>query len=111
MGDYIRINNYSRLGTLAISRVALQSAATRAVTSVSGAKLPNRKKWLFAVGGPVRVTLSKEGKADIAIDVSIASGVSVADVCLSIQKEVAGQIAMMCESFPVEIKLRVVKVG
>lgn len=112
MKDYITVDNYSGLGSMGISRNAIASIASQAVDSVAGASLSqNKRSNLFSMSRPVKVSISKDGRAEISVEVSLKEGVKVKDICLKIQQEIVSQITMMCETIPVEVKVKVAQVG
>ena len=121
MRDYIIINNYSGLGAIGISRRAIEAVALSCVSNVKGAAVVGKGKKpakkgraldvLFALPSGVKVSLSKDGQAEIKIDVSIQKGVNVASICRDIQKEVAQGVSMMCDTVPFSVKVKVVQIA
>ncbi|MBP5092328.1 MAG: Asp23/Gls24 family envelope stress response protein [Bacilli bacterium] len=114
MADYVLIKNYSRNGKMAISRDALQSITERAVASIPGANIATRKKAGlpgFFMEKPVKIILRSNGIADIRLEVALSPDAKVMDVCTKIQQEVAQAIQMTCETVPVSVNIKVVKVG
>lgn len=109
--DYAVVNNYSGLGKMGISVNAIATIASKALGNVQGAVLTKKEKRFFSLDKPVKVSMNSEGKAKVEMDVSLAEGAPVGDLCLKIQKEVAGAIAMMCDTVPLTVKVRVSKVG
>ncbi len=114
MADYIRINNYSNKGKMGISRKALCTITEHAVNSIPGASVNSAKKKksksTFSVSGPVKIAMRKTGVTEISIDVVIAHGVKVMDICQSIQEEVTKAIQMTCETVPVQVSVNVTDV-
>ncbi len=125
MRDYIAINNYSGIGTIGISRRAIEAVALSCVDSVDGAavvgkskkgekkkkKAPTAVGVLFALPSGVKVALTKEGKAEITIDVAIRNGVNVAKICEEIQQSVAQGVSIMCDTVPFSVRVKVVRIG
>ena len=114
MADYIRINNYSNKGKMGISRKALCTITEHAVNAIPGATVNSAKKKksksTFSVTGPVKIAMRKTGVTEISIDVVIAHGVKVMDICQSIQEEVTKAIQMTCETVPVQVSVNVTDV-
>ncbi|MCR5491716.1 MAG: Asp23/Gls24 family envelope stress response protein [Bacilli bacterium] len=108
--DYIMINNYSRLGTMGISRHALEAIASNAVNNVRGAQVSSRKA-LFSVDNGVKVSFDTAGKAIVKVDVIISPNAQVTKVCREIQEEVANEISMMCDTVPYDVKINVKRIG
>jgi uncharacterized alkaline shock family protein YloU len=54
--------------------------------------------------------MRKTGVTEISIDVVIAHGVKVMDICQSIQEEVTKAIQMTCETVPVQVSVNVTDV-
>ena len=115
MAEYVLIKNYSRNGKMAISRQALQGITERAVAAIPGANLVQKKKkpglGAFFMAKPVQIILKSNGIADIRLEVALAAEAKVMDVCNRIQEEVAKAIQMTCETVPVSVNIKVVKVG
>lgn len=115
MADYVLIKNYSHNGKMAISRQALQSITERAVAAIPGADIAQRKKTnaftAFFMTSPVKIILRSNGIADIRLEVALSSDARVMDVCTKIQEEVAKAIQVTCETVPVSVNIKVVKVG
>ena len=120
--DYIGISNYNRLGEMGISRDAIRSIAIYAVNNVEGAKvyfptlkrIQKRKKGaepnLFTLPNGVKVTISRDGKAFIRIDVVVNVGSNASEVAKAIQKEVADAIMMMCENLAYEVSIKIARI-
>jgi uncharacterized alkaline shock family protein YloU len=108
--DYYYLNNYTNGGEMGISHHAFESIATAAANAVVGAKVSKRKTRLFALEHPVTARFRHDGKVELQMDVTIQKGESVKDVCLQIQEGVASAIAMMCETVPFAIEVKVVSV-
>lgn len=121
MRDYIVINNYSGLGTIGISRRAIEDVALICVGQVRGAAVVNKSKKqkskkssvdaLFALPSGVKVALPKDGRAEITIDVAIQNGVNVASICKEIQESVANGVSMLCDTVPFSVKVKVLRIG
>ena len=109
--DYISVNNYSRLGRMGISRRAFETIAEKATNEVKFANVANKSSHRFSLRGPVIVSFRKDGRVDIDIDVSIAEGAKVQEVCLEIQHNVANAIQMMCETVPFNIQVKVISIS
>lgn len=108
---YAPINNFQRRGELGISHTVFESVASRAVSGVPGAKVgPRSRRWMFFVTNPIRATVRNNGQVDIAMDVIAKSGTDVQATCLKIQQDVTAAIALMCETIPVQVSVRVVGV-
>jgi uncharacterized alkaline shock family protein YloU len=108
--DYYFLNNYKNNGTMGISRRSFETIATRAANGVKNAKVSRQKSRLFHLVHPVNAYFRKDGRVEFHIDVNIASGASVKDVCLKIQEAVASSISMICETVPFGIEIKVISV-
>lgn len=110
MKDYVTINNYSKSGTLGISRHAIASIAQKAVEAFQGVQV-SKQKTLFSVDRGVKAVLAKDGKAVvIKIDIDVSGDAPVQTLCLSIQKEVAQAITLSCDTVPCDVQVRVAKI-
>ncbi len=119
MRDFLTIRNHNGLGVIGISRLALAAIARRAAEDVAGTKVLSHKSkgilWLGrrednSISIPpegVRVVFSKEGKAVIRMEVSLPRDVEVAKTCINIQESVANNFALMCDTVPVDVQVRV----
>lgn len=110
MKDYVLINNYSRLGRLGISRNAIASVASYAVETFAGVAV-SKKKALFSIERGVKVSLTREGKAIVKIDIDVSVDAPVQTLATAIQKEVASAIALSCDTVPLEVQVRVAKIS
>lgn len=111
--NYISINNYSGLGTLAISRKAIGYIVERSISSIPGAQItPSRRKKkdkeeTFSLTSPVHISFTSEGKILIRLNVSLPSGSKVNEVALNVQKEISTNLLYMCDTVPYEIRVHV----
>lgn len=94
-----------------LSHQLFESIAERAVSEVKGAFPAKKSKGLFKVKGPAAVSFRNDGKVEVKLDVTVARGAPVQDVCLKIQESVASNIQMMCETLPFAVKIRVVSLA
>ena len=108
---YLPINNYSKLGEMGISRYAVRAIANRCVEKAGASLHMGKNKGAFKVEeGGAKVSLSKDGVATISLDVSVKAGNPVTDICTRIQQEISETMALMLDTLPIEVKVRVVKV-
>ncbi len=107
---YVAINNYNRKGEIGISRLCLEKIVKRTVDSVPGAKLDvkSRKKWLFDWDEKMSIVIHKNEQVEVFLKVVIKSDTNVQNVCLKIQQEVTSAIALMCETVPLKVSIKVV---
>lgn len=121
MSDYIKINNYSGLGQIGISRDAIAAIASSALKEVDGVGLFSRRaskaatrsselSALLSIIDGVKVVFTKEGRAVITLDVSITTGVNVVQACEKIQESVAMAVSLMCDILPFDVRVKVVKI-
>jgi len=97
-------------GAMGISRRAFETIATLATNEIKGATVNKKKSHLFSLEHPVSASFRKDGKVDLNIDVNIAKGADVKEVCLQIQEGVANSITMMCETVPFGVEIKVISV-
>ena len=116
MRDYIAINNYSGLGSIGISRHAIDTVAFIAVKNVQGAHIyvgKNRNRQLddlFHLTGGVQTTISNNGKATIKLDIELKRGANAVEVSKAVQREVSDLVTLMCDTIPFDVKVRIAKV-
>lgn len=110
MAEYVKIENYTRNGAMGISHVVFDQIAEIATNKVKGAsvKSVNAGK-LFKLHKPIACQI-RNGKVDVKIDVRVARGVNVNDVCMQIQEEVANALSSMTELVPFNINIKVVAI-
>jgi uncharacterized alkaline shock family protein YloU len=108
--DYYYLNNYQSKGAIGISRHAFETIATVAANQVEGASVRSKRSRLFNLEHPVKAFFRHDGKVDLNLDVAIASGTNVKEVCVQIQERVASAISIMCETVPFAIEIKVVSV-
>ncbi len=118
MRDYLAINNYSGLGYIGISRNAIASIAATSLKEVGGASLYVHGKKarretalgsIFSLPYGVKVVFTRDGKASIKMDVTLSKGVSVPEVCGKIQEAVATSVALMCDTVPFDVQVKVMR--
>lgn len=111
MSDYAYIQNYSKKGTLGISRKVFEQIAYEATERVAGVKLDaKRQKSPFVLFRPIVIIIHKNGSVDIKIEVSIKKGNDVKVVCENIQKEVKYSLEQIVEQAKVNIVTKVTKI-
>ena len=120
MRDYIAINNHAGLGRIGISRHAIASIAATSLREIGGVSIYHHGKRrgregtlgsLFSLASGVHVVFTKDGKASIKMDVSLAKGANVPTVCEKIQETVATAITLMCDMVPFEVQVKVMRLG
>lgn len=105
MSDFIRINEHSNKGDLAISRKVLVTITDEAVNRVMGASIADAKN--IKVASPTQISFKKDGKVQIEISISLKRGTNPEQMCLKIQEEVAHDLAIYTESLPFEILISI----
>lgn len=112
MADYSYINNYSKNGSLAISRRVFETIAIKATNKISGASVSKRSKNSkdFNLHNPIAVEIDKNGKVNIKVEVSLKKGTDVHKVCMQIQEAIAQNMMLMCEIVPFNIVTKVVSI-
>ena len=118
MRDFLTIRNHSGMGEIGISRIALAAIARRAAEDITGTQVLAKKGKLRSLWGRnddklsiapdgVRVVFAKEGKALIRMEVSLPRSAEVAKTCIAIQESVANNFALMCDTVPFDVQVRV----
>jgi len=118
--QYYTLNTYQNSGIVGISRHAFEEIATLTTNNIQDVAVASRlnkngktKKVIaefFDLAHPVRVNFLKNGKVEVNIDVRINKKERIHDVCLNIQNKVSNAIAMMCETVPVDVSVKVVDI-
>ena len=108
MADYIRINEHSTKGDLAISRKVLEKITDEAVNRVFGAEVAVAKN--VKIAEPTQISFKKDGTVNISVSILLKKGVNPQDVCVKIQQEVAHDLAIYTESIPFEIEISIADV-
>ena len=112
MADYSYINNYTKNGSLAISRRVFETIAVIATNKINGAEVSkaNKKSKDFNLYNPISVNIEKDGKVNIKIEVSLKKGTDVHKICMQIQERIAQHMELMCEIVPFNIITKVVSI-
>lgn len=110
MADYIKINNESRSGNIAISRTIFEQLASEAVERVNGASIVGKKRRII-LSKPVQATFQKDGKVKISVSVSLKKEMDIKDICLKIQEEVTTLLMAYTESVPFDVQINIVEVA
>lgn len=112
MADYIKVQNYSKLGESYISRTIFEKLATEAVKNVEGVSLKyhtNKKnsKLIAELYRPIKIYFHRSGKVDVDIAISLKKGAKAEKVCMTIQEEVSNVLLAYTESVPFNINVKV----
>lgn len=111
MADYLKIQNFSNNGTLAISRRVFETLASEATARVQGASLSSSKKiGSFSLTKPVNVSFRSNGKVEVEVSITLKKGVAAKEVCTKIQEEIATSFNTYAESVPFDIRIKVADV-
>jgi uncharacterized alkaline shock family protein YloU len=112
MADYSYINNYTKNGSLAISRRVFETIAVIATNKINGAEVSkaNKNSKDFNLYNPISVNIEKDGKVNIKIEVSLKKGTDVHKICMQIQERIAQHMELMCEIVPFNIITKVVSI-
>lgn len=101
MADFIRINEHSSKGNLAISRKVIETIVNEAVLRVLNQLKTDTNK--VKITKPSEIAFKKDGKVMINVFVSLKKKENPQDTCLKIQEEIARDLAIYTESLPFEI--------
>lgn len=111
MADYLKIQNFSNKGTIAISRRVFEMLATDATERIQGASLSASKKiGSFSLTKPVKVSFRSNGKVEVNVSITLRKGSHAKEVCSKIQEEIANSFSTYAESVPFEIQIKVADV-
>lgn len=110
MAEYVYIQNYTKKGTLGISRVVFDQIVSIVTNKVQGVRIqPNSDKFIFTFHKPVRCEI-RNGKVLVSIQVRVAKEAKVSMVCSTIQEEVANALTSMTELVPFSVNIKVTSV-
>jgi uncharacterized alkaline shock family protein YloU len=105
MAQYVRINNYSKLGEMNISHQVFYQLAEFATNKVRGAKV-TKNTSRFQIFKPISVRIQK-GLVTVSVTVSIHKSANINAVCLAIQEEIASSLSAFTEMIPFRIDVKV----
>ncbi|MEY3431392.1 MAG: Asp23 family, cell envelope-related function [Bacillota bacterium] len=105
MAQYVRINNYSKLGDLNLSYQVFYQIAEYATNKVRGAKVSS-KTSRFNIFKPISVNI-KKGLVTVAVTVSLNKNANINALCLAIQEEIASSLSAFTEMVPFRIDVKV----
>jgi uncharacterized alkaline shock family protein YloU len=105
MAQYVRINNYSKLGEMNISHHVFYQIAELATNKVRGAKVKT-KSSRFDIFKPISVSINK-GLVNVSVAVSLSKNANINEVCLAIQEEIASSLSALTEMVPFRIDVKV----
>jgi len=100
MADYIYISKYDNSGDLGISHKVFARLAEAAVDHTS---LKNTVK----VKQPVKVVFKKDGRVEVAVNVTAKKGIKITEACVELQKEITHALEVYTESIPFEVAISV----
>jgi uncharacterized alkaline shock family protein YloU len=105
MAQYVRINNYSKLGGMNLSYQVFYQIAEHATNKVRGAKVSNPTSR-FNIFKPISVKINK-GLVTVFVTVSLNKSANINAVCLAIQEEIASSLTAFTEMVPFRIDIKV----
>lgn len=110
MAQYVYIENYNKLGTMALSKTVFEQIVHIVTDNVmnqsSGAKAGKKR---ITLNSPARVMI-RNGQVLVNVDVTIAEGENAHLLSKSLQEEIANALTAQTEIVPFRIDIRVAKV-
>ncbi len=110
MAQYVYIENYNKLGTMAFSKTVFEQivhiVTDNAMNQSSGTKAGKKR---ITLNSPARISI-RNGQVLVNVDVTIAKGENVAILCKSLQEEIANALTAQTEMVPFRVDIRVVSV-
>lgn len=105
MSQYVKINNYSKLGSMNVSYQVFYQIAELATNKIRGAKV-SAKQSRFQIFKPISVKIDK-GLVRVSVSVSLHKSANINAVCLAIQEEIASSLSAFTEMVPFSINVKV----
>jgi uncharacterized alkaline shock family protein YloU len=109
MAQYVYINNYSKLGTMAISHFVFYQIAEHATNKIRGAKV-KASSSRFNMFRPIQVSIHK-GLVTVGVTVSLSKQVNLQYVTEKIQEEIASALSLYTEMVPFRIDVKVANIS
>lgn len=111
MADYVYIENYSKNGKMGISHVVFDQIASFSAQRVKGVTIRknSKVKRAFKLRKPITCQI-QNGVVNVKIEVIIAAGSNVHDVCIKIQEEVANGLSFLTELVPFNVNVKVANI-
>lgn len=107
MAQYVYIENYNKLGTMAFSKTVFEQIVHIVTDNVMNQSSTSKKR--ITLNSPARITI-RNGQVLVNVDVTIAKGENVAMLCKSLQEEIANALTAQTEMVPFRVDIRVVNV-
>ena len=107
MAQYLYIENYNKLGTMAFSKTVFEQIVHIVTDNVMNQSSASKKR--ITLNSPARITI-RNGQVLVNVDVTIAKGENVAMLCKSLQEEIANALTAQTEMVPFRVDIRVVNV-
>ncbi len=111
MADYVYIENYSKNGKMGISHIVFDQIASISAQRVKGVTIRKNAKLqrAFKLRKPIYCQI-QNGIVNVNIDVSIAQGSNVHEVCVKIQEEIASALSSLTELVPFSVNIKVASI-
>lgn len=111
MSSYVYIENYNKLGTMALSREVFEQIVHEVTDSLTNNSKDNDKttKKLITLCHQPKVMI-RNGQVNVSIDVNIARGQNVASLCKELQEEIASSLTALTEMIPFRIDIKVINI-
>lgn len=109
MAQYIYVENYNKLGTMALSRDIFEEIVHIVTENVMNHSNTKGAKKRISLVSPAKVSI-RNSQVNVQVDVAIATGENVANICRTLQEEIANALTAQTEMVPFRIDIRVVSI-
>lgn len=106
MAQYVYIENYNKLGTMALSKDVFEQIVHIVTDNIMNQSSSKNNKKRISLNSPARVQI-RNGQVLVNVDVTISNGENVAQMCKILQEEIANALTAQTEMIPFRIDIKV----
>ena len=112
MPSYVFIQNYSRLGNVAISGYTFRQIAEEATKNIEGVLLKGEEshEGSWELSKPIDVIIRDNSRVDINVSINLIGKLNVHQTCVRIQESIADKLMIAAELIPFKINVKVVSI-
>ena len=107
--QYIFIDNYNKLGTMAFSRTVFEQIVHTVTDNVMNHSNTKGDKKRISLNSPAKVSI-RNNQVNVRVEVTISHNENVAAICRTLQEEIAAALTAQTEMVPFRINIKVTNV-
>ncbi|MCH5171619.1 MAG: Asp23/Gls24 family envelope stress response protein [Erysipelotrichales bacterium] len=109
MTQYIFIDNYNKLGTMAFSRTVFEQIVHTVTENVMNHSNAKGEKKRIMINSPAKISI-KNNQVFVKLEVTVSHNENVAAICRTLQEEIAAALTAQTEMVPFRIDIKVTNI-